>query len=279
MEMRLEIASYLSTIDFFSLRLASRAMAPVFDMQVFWKTRFRTNGDRGFLASLVDGSRGRKKKNWRSVYRCSARIEHQYLHFWALRQQWRNNQWLTDRYSMAAGFDNQAGSQPNLFGELWEGVSADTTSSGGKLWNCLNGSKPDGKQTVELQNTIIDLVVFILNEGTITYITGFDLISSDPATRNITFGYRLPGSQVTINLHDRRLRGFTIITGDGGIRAIRPIFNDNNNTASWIGQAEGIDVCTTTPVILNNDIKAISGRFDVSHLYHQQVYSQILTTS
>ncbi|CAG8410519.1 unnamed protein product [Penicillium salamii] len=48
MEIRLEIAAYLSTTDFLQLRLISRAMASVFSLQSFWKTRFRINGERGF---------------------------------------------------------------------------------------------------------------------------------------------------------------------------------------------------------------------------------------
>lgn len=65
-EIRLEIAAYLSTADFLGLRLVSRAMVPVFSLQSFWRTRFRVNGDRGFLNCLTD-DRG-KQKNWRSIY-------------------------------------------------------------------------------------------------------------------------------------------------------------------------------------------------------------------
>lgn len=53
-EIRLEIASHLSTLDYLGLRSVSRAMALVFSLQSFWKTRFRVNGDRGYLACLAD---------------------------------------------------------------------------------------------------------------------------------------------------------------------------------------------------------------------------------
>lgn len=42
---------------------------------------------------------------------------------------------------------------------------------------------------------------------------------------NDTIGYRLLGRRVTKNLHNQEQRGFTVVTGDGGIHAIRPILN------------------------------------------------------
>jgi hypothetical protein len=63
MEIRLGIADYLSTVDFLRLRSASRAMAPVFELQSFWKTRFRINSDRGFLSCLAEGPLDHKRKN------------------------------------------------------------------------------------------------------------------------------------------------------------------------------------------------------------------------
>jgi hypothetical protein len=130
-------------------------------------------------------------------------------------------------------------------------------------------------QTVPLQN-IIGLAVSILPEGTKTYITGFDLISADAGTPNITFGYRLPGKQVTINLRDQKLRGFDISLGGGGIQAIRPIFNTNTNT-KWIGETEGkcdysLTQIISTQLILEDEIKAISGKFDVSQFCHYEPY-------
>ncbi|CAG8399139.1 unnamed protein product [Penicillium salamii] len=74
-EIRLEIASYLLTADFFTLRAVSRGMAAIFSLQSFWKTRFHINGDRGFLCYLTEGPQGHQKKNWRSIYHCTARCD------------------------------------------------------------------------------------------------------------------------------------------------------------------------------------------------------------
>ncbi|KGO38694.1 hypothetical protein PEX1_081440 [Penicillium expansum] len=273
MEIRLEIAGYLSTVDFLSLRFASRTMAVLFELQSFWKTRFRVNGDRGFLACLADTPQNRKSKSWRSIYRCTAKIEQQYLYLWALRRQWRNNRWLADRYSMVKGLDDQPGLQNCLLlGEVpWNGVSVeircDRNCRQGNDWskckNCWEEHVPV-LQAVALEN-VTSLAVSILPEGTKTYITGFDLISADFGTPNTTLGYRLPGSQVTVDLRGQQLQGFTVIAGEGGIYAIRPIFK-TNIIGSWIGQPDG--VCNSTQLVLEGGIKAISGKFDVSHFRH-----------
>ncbi|KAJ5488330.1 hypothetical protein N7453_011784 [Penicillium expansum] len=267
MEIRLEIAGYLSTVDFLSLRFASRTMAVLFELQSFWKTRFRVNGDRGFLACLADTPQNRKSKSWRSIYRCTAKIEQQYLYLWALRRQWRNNRWLADRYSMVKGLDDQPGLQNCLLlGEVpWNGVSVeircDRNCRQGNDWskckNCWEEHVPV-LQAVALEN-VTSLAVSILPEGTKTYITGFDLISADFGTPNTTLGYRLPGSQVTVDLRGQQLQGFTVIAGEGGIYAIRPIFK-TNIIGTWIGQPDG--VCNSTQLVLEGGIKAISGKFD-----------------
>ena len=64
-EIRLQIATYLPTVDFLSLRQSSRAMVVAFEFQSFWKSRFSVNGDRGFLNSLVTNSRKHESRDWR----------------------------------------------------------------------------------------------------------------------------------------------------------------------------------------------------------------------
>lgn len=283
MEIRLEIAAYLSTADFLGLRLVSRAMVPVFSLQSFWRTRFRVNGDRGFLDCLADGPR--KHKNWRSIYHCTARIEQPYLHLWSMRRQWRNNCWLRDRYSMTQALKGQTEFENNSLGEVaWKEAAAEIRCDRfRKHWwknvikcKCLQEEPIPVSQTVLLHD-LAGLTVFILNEGTTTgkrsHIIGFDLISADAQIPNITLGHRLPGSQVTINFYGRHLRGFTIITGGGGIRALRPVFNSETIT-SWIGDSEQDEMSML--LILKDDVKAISAKFDVSHFrqYEPRIYAK-----
>lgn len=49
---------------------------------------------------------------------------------------------------------------------------------------------------------------------------------------------------------------------------LRPIFN-NPSTAKWIGLPEGSDICKSTELVLEQDVKVIPGKFDVSHFIPQ----------
>mgnify|MGYP002717983455 FL=1 len=272
-EIRLEIAAYLSTADFLGLRLVSRAMVPVFSLQSFWRTRFRVNGDRGFLNCLTD-DRG-KQKNWRSIYHCTARIEQAYLHVWSVRRQWRNNCWLRDRYSMTQALSGQTEFEDNSLDEVaWKEAAAEIRCDRipKRLWRdgfkckCRQEEPIPVSHTALLHDLVIGMTVFILHEGTTrgrrSHIIGFDLISADAEIPNITLGHRLPGSQVTIDFYGRHLRGFGIVTGNSGIRALRPVF-DSGTITSWIGDSEQDEM--TMQLILKDDVKAISAKFDVSH--------------
>lgn len=273
MEVRLEIAAHLPTADFLEIRSVSRMMALVFSLQSFWRTRFRINGDRGFLAFLTDDRS--KRKNWRSIYHCTANIEKPYVHEWFMLRQWRNSCWLRDRYSMTPTPAGQIESEHKLPDEVaWRTAAAELCCERTMRMPPLENAPPckcyDGEVIpmlkIDLLPGHIGLTVFLLKEGTwegiTTHIIGFDLISGDAAP-NITLGYRLPGSQVTIDLSNRRLRGFKVIADDRGLRAIRPLFNDNT-MASWIGEPEEDKRTNLIQILSDVDIKHIAAEFDVS---------------
>lgn len=125
-------------------------------------------------------------------------------------------------------------------------------------------------QVARLDSSIVGLGVSIIREGTETYIAGLDLLNTDPKRPNLILGYRLPGQSVTINLYGEQLIGFAAIVGEAGIHAIRPIFN-KNITTSWIGLPNGREISTTT-MVLGQGIRAISGKFDVSHVHAPAKY-------
>lgn len=270
MEIRLEIAAYLSTADFLSLRLISRGMAVIFSLQSFWKTRFRVNGDRGFLVCLTE--RPGKRTNWRSIYHCTATIDHSDLHLGAMRHRWRNNCWLRDRYLMTQAASGQHMSEENQLAKVaWKKAAARIycDSVGWHRRHTCN-CRPPVSQTIWLRDLVIGITVFILDEGTgreenRSHIIGLDLIRADAGV--LTLGHRLPGSQVTIKFDGRHLRGFRINTGGGGIRGMQPIF-DSGPIISWIGDSKP-DGKRFRPILKGN-IKAISAKFDVSHFRSSQ---------
>ncbi|CRL29030.1 Cyclin-like F-box [Penicillium camemberti] len=249
-EIRLQIATYLPTVDFLSLRQSSRAMVVIFEFQSFWKSRFSVNGDRGVLNCLLTDPRKHESRDWRLIYRCTANIDRSHEHLWAAQRLWRNNRWLRERYSMIRASNEQIFSNLGLFDELCR----KEVSSGLRC-------DRDGLKLKKMEEfSIVGLGVSIIREGTETYVAGLDLLNTDPKRPNLILGYRLPGQSVTINLYGEQLIGFAAIVGEAGIHAIRPIFN-KNITTSWIGLPNGREISTTT-MVLGQGIRAISGKFD-----------------
>ncbi|KAL4884267.1 hypothetical protein BJY04DRAFT_215695 [Aspergillus karnatakaensis] len=81
LELREQIAILLYTHDFLTLRLASRAMAGIFDDNHFWKSRFSRDGERGFYRHLVTraaADAARKGEpvpvNWRMLYQACTQL-------------------------------------------------------------------------------------------------------------------------------------------------------------------------------------------------------------
>lgn len=272
-EIRLQIATYLPTVDFLSLRQSSRAMVVIFEFQSFWKSRFSVNGDRGFLNCLLTDPRKHESRDWRLIYRCTANIDRSHEHLWAAQRRWRNNRWLRERYSMIRASNEQIFSNLGLFDELCRkevssGLRCDRDGLKLKKWRnchmCRRKHLPFS-QVARLDSSIVGLGVSIIREGTETYVAGLDLLNTDPKRPNLILGYRLPGQSVTINLYGEQLIGFAAIVGEAGIHAIRLIFN-KNITTSWIGLPNGREISTTT-MVLGQGIRAISGKFDVSHVH------------
>jgi len=75
---------------------------------------------------------------------------------------------------------------------------------------------------------------------------------------------------VFIDTQSQKLIGFKVISGEGGIHAIRPKFDNHipyKTIASWIGLPKGNGVWNRTAkeIYLKQGVKAFLGEFDVSH--------------
>ncbi|KAJ5398685.1 hypothetical protein N7465_009174 [Penicillium sp. CMV-2018d] len=65
-----------------------------------------------------------------------------------------------------------------------------------------------------------------------------------------------------IDLQARPLRGFEVMVGEGGVRAILPLFDTMNN---WIGKpvdGEQKDFCRPVRISTENEILGLSVDFD-----------------
>ncbi|KAL3461077.1 hypothetical protein BJX64DRAFT_171007 [Aspergillus heterothallicus] len=74
LELRENIAVLLPTRDYSSLRCASPVMTPISHNNMFWKSQFWLDGDRGFLSCLTMDSAS-TRIDWRLVYRASCNLE------------------------------------------------------------------------------------------------------------------------------------------------------------------------------------------------------------
>ena len=104
-------------------------------------------------------------------------------------------------------------------------------------------------QAVPLRTSTTGLAVSVLRERAAIVITGFELLSSDGRIPNLTFGYRIPGRQVIIDLRDKTLTGFAIFWTENHIHAMLPIFREAEFKSSWIGH---LPTCEETARLLSS---------------------------
>lgn len=164
------------------------------------------------------------------------------------------------------------GSYSNLLGRMsWKGISRirphyscgtlDRQGGGIVRWYPCGRKRILRKQAVPLNNSVVSIEVYVLREGTETFITGFGLMEGGTGNQRTIFGYRIPDQYMVIDIDGKKLMGFNVKVGDVGIRAIQPIFEDG--LGRWAGDS---DMFYNRQKELTTDtgVKAFSGHFDVS---------------
>lgn len=225
-ELRLMIAQYLSTAEFLTLRLSSKAMTDLFDCEQFWRTRFLVNGERGYLSSLT----GSGYRDWRLLYRCSDPSLESSTRFDDFRKQCLSNETVRDRYIMTEEADTPLPTYGELRLErsnaflnwqrapkpcqrhIYESESVDlllprTLMTLVKCRNCHRKRDFMESQKVILSRPVSKVAIYVFVEHENTFVSGFDLIHG-PEFPDTAFGYRVPGKQVVIDLCGRELKGF-----------------------------------------------------------------------
>lgn len=276
LEIRLEIAYLLPTLDYLSLRLASKAMVHIFGFQAFWKTRFFVHRERGYLNYLLVGG----CKDWRLMYRCTSRMGRLPKTLRFRRLHWLHNEWIKDRCMMnAAPLATSSENNLPLDDLLWDRAAGTVQcdrlcESYGRpplarelenCGRCLRAHRLLPRQITVNSGELLEIAVSVLAEHEHSFITGFHL-SYGGNMRSIDFGYQIPGKQIKIDLRGRQMTGFEVFAGEGGIQAIRPVFDQKYEIRhSLIGKPN----TTCQPVLLTPDgeIKAFAGDFDVSRIF------------
>ncbi|KGO74486.1 hypothetical protein PITC_099870 [Penicillium italicum] len=109
---------------------------------------------------------------------------------------------------------------------------------------------------VTFSSEFVEIAVSVLHEDEHSFITGFKLVSGD-SSPSIDFGYQIPQKQIKIDLRGQPLTGFEVFAGEGGIQAMRPIFDHEYG------------MCRS---MIDGEIKAFAGDFD-----HNDITSNVGT--
>jgi hypothetical protein len=280
---------------------SSRAMAAVSAVQGFWKSRFLRTADRGYLHHLVENTKNQASIDWRRLYHLTAHCEHLGPHCQSRQKRWLRYEWIKDRYSMTHGFKeipapNGWGSKSaTLRGD--DGYMLSNYSASLKGWEIKISSwknvqgifRCDGRfcspehqfvipgddhlailrqhagpsQNILIKESLLKILVSVLNEAGNTFITGFELVYK--CRPNEIFGYRLPGKQTAIDLRGRQLSALDFSVGYGGIHALRPCFKDGTSeiAARWIGLPTKDDSSPRIRFEIGPNLRAMRGEFDV----------------
>ncbi|KAJ5591990.1 uncharacterized protein N7459_002359 [Penicillium hispanicum] len=227
LELLHEVAKRISTKDYLSLRLASRAAVSLWDSQSFWKTRFYMNGDRGFLSYLTEGDQSLpsgQPRDWRSLYRITRRA----ANWKRLRVRytlWTKAKWFQDMYVMTKPpkVSLSWGEWCQVRKLQWQTVVA-AIKHGIHSMNTRPGQCVKEKalsQTVLIDKAVVKLGVSILQEKDKTYIAGIDLVRNG-LQADRTLGYRIPGKQLFVDVEPSfHIKGFEVYLDDSAIHAIR----------------------------------------------------------
>jgi hypothetical protein len=256
-EIRHEVAQYLPTVDFYNLRLASRSMGQLFFDSTFWATRFEVDGERGFLSCLKQKRLGEHAEinDWQAIYSCSsaARLSWRLM----LRNDfWRRYQWFKDVTTMSIQPDQSDINQKSLGDWHWREVQGHLRCDEDlPLRPYPDYAKVLRTYGVFIPHGLAAIVVSLIKEESTTYITGLRFLSAYSAA---SLGYISSGSPIIHTSAD--FSGFMLAVSENGIHALKVL--PSEGTSSWIGNPVACSI--TRRLALQNPVKALEGRFDVS---------------
>lgn len=119
-------------------------------------------------------------------------------------------------------------------------------------------------QMITISGELLEIDVSVLAEDEHSFITGFKLVYGESIS-SIDFGYQIPQKRIKIDLRGHQLRGFEVFAGEGGIQAIRPIFDQKYGIShSMIGKPN--TTCQAVLLTPDGEMKAFAGDFDVSQI-------------
>lgn len=281
LELRLNIAQYLPTVDFLSLRLSSRAMTPLFESQQFWRTRFCVHGERGFLSFLKKTN----CKDWRTMYRTTNRVRAENYAMSCIMDRWHESEMIRDMCLITGApglIPTNKEAQRQLHYKVDTVIYPHTDSTPkvatyrerrfGYIKNpharTPKPRHPLISHTIIIPRRVLKIAVSVFNKPYVTDITGLDFIHGSDKPEVTSFGYRIPGKQTTVDLCGGSLVGFDVAFTCGGIQAIRAVATNSDGTLyNWVGsKGRGWQTPSVERLDAESDIMILSGLFRVSNV-------------
>ncbi|KAJ5102304.1 hypothetical protein NUU61_004526 [Penicillium alfredii] len=255
-EITFEIARHLEIIDFYNVRLVSRWMGRLFDEPAFWATRFEVNRERGFLSCLwAKRPKEYARNDWRSLYTCSS-LPNLCASLQRRNRIWRRGQWIKDVITMRMQSDQTEATRESDSNLDWREIQAHLRcDSDLPLHEFPCYVRAVQTQSARIPRNLTAIVVSFIREGSMTYVTGLQLLSEHEV---ISLGYIRLGSPIVPVSSD--FSGFVVAVDKRGIHALQAIAN--GVASSWIGDMEGR--CVTRRLALQEPIQGIEVCCDVS---------------
>ncbi|KAI0423605.1 F-box domain-containing protein [Xylaria sp. FL1042] len=253
-EIRIEIASYLPTVDALNTRRASRSFLSIFYSQQFWASRFRADSDRSWL---FESHNWDKTCDWRWLYRHTNKAHRtggmqNRERIWKLIQ--RVKEILRLRWTKSIALSSAIPNQTNL---RWLEASGDLRPEMdiGPYRGFNEGCRLFHEQCFSIPGLPCQIAFSIIQLGDAEYIAGIRLIPSQGEA--IQLGYRAEGKELILNI--TFLAGFNLAVGSRGIQGIQCIL-DNGRTSQWFGCPH--EAPRTRRLAASGPITAIKAGFD-----------------
>ncbi|KAH6877088.1 hypothetical protein B0T10DRAFT_610075 [Thelonectria olida] len=237
-----KIACYLSTTDFFSLRLASRVFAPIFHDEQFWKSRFRSNGDRDWLFEAFKWQ-ALMQLDWRWLYRCTNGENHTepVLNRKSVYQRMQRIQQLLDQFcfdanytdpfrkvdhlpshkhSLRVGPDVERYQYIEMSSRLTTSVSCITSLSIYFLY----------AQYISVPEVMSHVEVYFFRHGNVEYVAGLNFVTLDG--KSVQLGSTRNASKSTLRVQS--IQRFNLACARGGFRGIQCV-GPSGEESDWAG--------------------------------------------
>lgn len=257
-ELRLSIASLLSTVDALNARRASRAFWTAFYSQQFWASRFGPHSDRSWLFETWNSN---PPRDWRWLYRQTspARL--------SLALQNRNRvgklvQQVANTLKTSRGEDSfiaSMQSRPDGLDWIEAGGDVRATRPGQYQADFNEGCRVFHKDCVQFPTSLTHIVLYFVNIGDLKNIAGIRLVEG--SGESVQLGYQTIEKEEILALCD--LRGINLALASRGIQAIQ-LIPGKGHASSWYGDLRRVP--QTQRLNVDRKITSVEVGFDVSAL-------------